>query len=153
MHEGPDLSLERNITPRRYPERPIVGVGVVVVDEGRVLLVRRGNPPAKGIWSVPGGAVELGETVRQAAQREVREETGLDVQIGEVVGVVDFISSDVRGETEYHYVIVDFIGRNPRGMLRAGGDVSDVRWVSPEDMSSLPTTDSLEPLLEKVFRS
>jgi ADP-ribose pyrophosphatase len=130
-----------------------VGVGVVVLDEGRVLLVRRRNPPAEGIWSVPGGAVELGETVRQAARREVREETGLDVQIGEVVDVVEVIASDERGETEYHYVIVDFLGQNPKGVLRAGDDVSDVCWVAPEDVSSLPTTDGLVRLLEKVFGS
>ncbi len=138
---------------RRYPDRPIVGVGVVVVRDGRVLLVRRGRPPAEGRWSIPGGAVELGETARQSARREVREETGLDVEIGEVVDIVDIISRDERGDIEYHFLLVDFRGHAPRGDLSPDDDVTEARWASLEEIASLPVTESLPPLLAKVFAS
>lgn len=140
-----------NGSPRQYPDRPIAGVGVVAVRDGRVLLVRRGQPPAEGRWSIPGGAVELGETARQAARREVREETGLELEIGEVVDVVDIISRDERGGIEYHFLLVDFRGHSPQGELTPGDDVVEARWVSPEEIASLPVTESLPPLLAKVF--
>lgn len=123
----------------------------MAVRDGRVLLVRRGQPPAEGRWSIPGGAVELGETARQAARREVREETGLELEIGEVVDVVDIISRDERGGIEYHFLLVDFRGHSPQGELTPGDDVVEARWVSPEEIASLPVTESLPPLLAKVF--
>ncbi len=138
---------------RRYPRRPIAGVGVVVVDGGRILLVQRGNRPAQGLWSVPGGAIELGETARQAARREVREETGLTVEIGRVVDVVDIITRDKQDNVEFHYLLVDFLGTCSGGKLQAGSDVTDCRWVTAEELAMLPTTETLPPLLEKVFRA
>src|SRR6476660_155688 len=94
---------------REYPDRPIVGVGAVIIDRGRVLLVKRGSPPMLGQWTIPGGVVELGETLRSAAEREAQEETGLNVRAGEVLEVIDRIVPGEDGRPQYHYVLVDFL--------------------------------------------
>jgi ADP-ribose pyrophosphatase YjhB (NUDIX family) len=114
---------------REYPVRPIVGVGVVVRKEDCVLLIQRGNEPGRGTWSLPGGAAELGENLRETAAREIREECGIEIAIGGVVDAFDFISRDGAGNIQYHYVIVDFAARYVRGDLRAASDVLDARWV------------------------
>jgi len=120
---------------REYPERPIVGVGAVVVgDDGRVLLVRRGHEPLKGEWSIPGGAVEVGETLEAAVVREVREETGLEVEVGALVDVLDRIRPDVDGRTLYHYVLIDFLCRPAGGTLCCGTDAIDATWVPVVDL-------------------
>src|SRR6266545_2502755 len=126
---------------RDYPDRPIVGVGAVVVQDGRALIVKRAGEPLKGQWSIPGGAVELGETLRQAAAREAREETGLIVEAGEVIEVFDSIVRDPEGKTQYHYVLVDFICRVMGGELGAASDVSDARWATLEELAPLQMTD------------
>jgi 8-oxo-dGTP diphosphatase len=120
---------------REYPARPIVGVGAVVVDEDRVLLVRRGHEPLKGEWSVPGGAVEVGETLEAAVAREVREETGLDVEVGALVDVLDRIRPAADGRTLYHYVLIDFACRPTGGLLRCGTDAIDAAWVRVADLA------------------
>src|SRR6478736_1023463 len=97
------------LTTREYPGRPIVGVGSVIVDQRRVLLIKRGSPPLLGEWSLPGGAVELGETLRAAAEREAHEETGLTVKAGEVIEVLDRIVPGAAGAPRYHYVLIDFL--------------------------------------------
>jgi mutator protein MutT len=117
-----------------------VGVGAVVLSGGKVLLVRRRHPPLAGEWSLPGGAVELGETLEQALAREVLEETGLQVSIGPVVEVLDRITPDAGGRIEYHYVLVDYLCGPVGGELAAGSDVDDVRFADPADLAAYQLT-------------
>lgn len=122
---------------RDYPDRPIVGVGAVVVRDGRALVVRRATEPLKGEWSIPGGVLELGEKLREGVAREVVEETGLEVEAGEVLEVFDSIFADADGRTQYHYVLIDFLCRATGGELRAGSDVSEARWVASAELEAL----------------
>jgi ADP-ribose pyrophosphatase YjhB (NUDIX family) len=112
-------------------------VGAVVVDRGRVLLVKRGKAPLLGEWSIPGGMLELGETVRAATEREAREETGLVVRTTQLLGVFDRIIGDEGGGTIYHYVLVDFLCEKLSGELRAAGDAAEVGWFTPAEVESL----------------
>jgi len=136
---------------RDYPDRPIVGVGAIVVEDGRAVVVRRASDPLKGHWSIPGGAVELGETLRQAAVREVREETGLVVETGEVLEVFDSITRDTQGRTQFHYVLVDFLCHPVAGELCPATDVSDARWVTLGELPALQLSQSAQRLLEKAL--
>jgi mutator protein MutT len=115
---------------REFPDRPIVGVGGVVVQDGQALIVKRAHEPRKGEWSLPGGIVELGETLVEAVKRELKEETGLDVEVGEVVEVFDRVHH-AGGRIQYHFVIVDYLCRPVGGTLRAADDAEDVAWVVP----------------------
>jgi len=120
---------------REYPEAPIVGVGAVVIDGARVLLVRRGHEPLKGEWSLPGGALELGETLQQGVVREVLEETGLEVVPGSMVEVFDRITlEESTGRVRYHYVLVDFVCRVAGGILLGGSDAEEARWVEHDEL-------------------
>ncbi|SRR6266498_3543212 len=125
---------------REYPEQPLVGVGAIIVGVGRIALVERGHPPLLGEWSIPGGMVELGETLCQAAEREALEETGLVVRATELLGVFDRIVADSKDEqrTLYHYVLIDFLCERISGDLRASGDATDARWFTPEEADKLP---------------
>jgi 8-oxo-dGTP diphosphatase len=137
---------------RRYPEAPIVAVGVLLLDGDRVLLVQRGRPPQVGRWTVPGGGVEVGESLEEAALRELAEETGLGCTLGPVVEVLDRVVRDGDGRVEYHYVILDFLGTAPTGTLRAGSDSADVRWVPVDELAGYATTDGLAPVIERARR-
>jgi ADP-ribose pyrophosphatase YjhB (NUDIX family) len=122
---------------REYPCRPIVGVGVVVWHGDRVLLVRRGNSPRRGHWSLPGGAQQLGETVAETARREVKEEVGLDVDLGNIVATVDLIERDPQDRIRYHYTLIDFVGEAPDVALHPGSDAADARWFSIAEVEGL----------------
>ena len=122
---------------REYPDRPIVGVGGVVVQNGRVVLVRRAKAPRMGEWSIPGGMLELGETLRDGVAREIAEETGLQVKSEAVLNVFDSIVTDPAGKTQYHYVLVDYLCSVTGGELRAASDVSEARWATLEEVVSL----------------
>ena len=125
------------MSDRRYPARPIVGVGAVVLNGDRVLMIQRGNPPQQGSWSLPGGAQELGETIREAARREVREETGLEIEILGLIDVVDSVRLDAHKKIQYHYTLIDVAGYTTGGTLMAGGDAQDCRWFTQPEIDSM----------------
>ena len=134
-----------------YPNRPLIGVGVIVLKPGetgpRVLLIRRGKAPRKGQWSLPGGRQRLGETVREAARREVREETGCEVEVTELLDVIDSINRDRDGDIAYHYTLVDFLAVWQAGEVQAGGDAMDVSWADPSDLGGYELWDETERMI------
>lgn len=138
---------------REYPDRPIVGVGAVIVDRGRVVLVRRGKPPLAGQWSLPGGVVEIGETLRAAAEREALEETGLIVEAGEVLEVLDRIIPGEDGRPQYHYVLIDFLCRQKGGDLRAGGDAAEAEWAGEDDLDRFQLEQPAREVIRKAFEA
>ncbi len=138
---------------REYPERPLVGVGAGIVEDGRVVLVRRGAEPMAGEWSIPGGLVELGETMRAAAVREAQEETGLTVEAGEVLEVLDRILPDGNGKSRFHYVLIDFLCRRVAGELRAGGDAKEVRWVDESELKALGVAEAAAQVIRKALKA
>src|SRR5690349_1072818 len=107
---------------REYPDTPLIGVGAIIIDAGRVVLVKRGHAPLTGEWSIPGGVLEVGETLREAAAREAMEETGLTIEVGDLLGVYDRVLRDADERTRYHYVLIDFLCRRVAGEPRAAGD-------------------------------
>src|SRR5262249_26878936 len=125
---------------RDYPERPVVGVGAVIVAGDRVVLIRRKFPPLAGEWSLPGGGVEVGETLEAAVAREMREETGLEVEVGPVIEVFDRIMHDEQGRVEYHFVLVDYLCWPAAGDLAAGSDVADAVLADPANLSPYSLT-------------
>jgi ADP-ribose pyrophosphatase len=137
---------------RIYPVRPWASVGVIVMRDRKVLLIQRGKEPGRGLWAVPGGMVELGETSREAAAREAKEETCLDVEVGEVFWVADAIRRDADGRVVYHNLIVDFVAEAPEGEAICADDAMDVRWCGPEELEEIEPTPSMWPLLEKLFQ-
>jgi 8-oxo-dGTP diphosphatase len=126
---------------REYPERPVVGIGAVIVDAGKVVLIRRRCEPLAGRWSLPGGALELGETLEAAVVREMLEETGLDVEVGPVIEVFDRIMLDAERRVRYHYVLVDYLCRPRGGILCAGGDVDSAILVEPAHLGRYDLTE------------
>jgi 8-oxo-dGTP diphosphatase len=137
---------------RSFPERPIVGVGAVIVDGDRVLLARRAHEPLKGSWSLPGGAIEVGETLHAALVREVREETGLTIEVGPIVEVIDRIHVTEDGRVEYHYVVVDYLCRAIGSHEPvSGSDADDVRWVRTADLPEYHLTEKAAEVIRKAF--
>jgi 8-oxo-dGTP diphosphatase len=135
---------------RLYPSTPVVGVGAVIVHRGEVLLVRRAHPPLAGEWSLPGGVLEVGEKLRDGVAREVREETGLEVEVGPVLDVIDSIFPDAEGRTQYHYVLVDYLCRLRSGAAVAGSDAAELRWARFEQLCAF----NLRPItLEVIHRA
>jgi 8-oxo-dGTP diphosphatase len=134
---------------REYPAHPLVGASVVIRKKNSVLLVKRANEPGRGLWGVPGGLVNVGEKVYDAALREVREETGLTVKLEGILDVVDYISRDSENKVQYHYVIVDFLGHQISGRLKASSDTLDARWVYMKDLKNYKTTRTLRNLFKR----
>jgi len=139
---------------REFPEQPIIGVGAIIVENSSVLLVKRAHPPIQGEWSIPGGALEIGELVREAAVREAREETGLTVEPRELLGVFDRVLRDPEQRVQYHYVLIDFLCRRVGGKLFAASDAAEVRWFSREELPALNLAeDTLEVILKAFEKS
>jgi 8-oxo-dGTP diphosphatase len=134
---------------REYPDRPLVGVGAVIVKDNRVLLIRRGQAPLLGEWSLPGGVLECGETLREATIREAREETGLEVETGELLGVYERVIRSEDGRVRYHYVLIDFLCRAVAGALSVGSDAADVRWFESAELDGLNLPTDTREVIEK----
>lgn len=134
---------------REYPDRPVVGVGAVVFRDGKVLLVKRGVSPRKGLWAIPGGSVKLGETLKESAKREVWEETGITIEVGDVIYVFDLIERDKNGNIHYHFVVIDFEARYIGGEVKSGDDALEARWISREECLHLPLSENTVELLKK----
>jgi ADP-ribose pyrophosphatase YjhB (NUDIX family) len=135
---------------RKYPDRPIVAVGAVIIDGERVLLIKRANEPSKGEWSLPGGVVEVGESLEVALAREVREETCLDVTVGPVVEVLDRIRRDEVDRVEYHYVIVDYLCHPNGGTATCGSDADEVRWAALDDLAGFRLAPGVVAVIDKA---
>ena len=134
-----------------HPHQPRVAVGAVVFRDNRVLLVKRGKAPAQGLWSIPGGSVELGETLQGAAEREIREETGLIIKAREPFFTFDVIDRDDTGQIRFHYVIVDLMADYVSGDIRAGDDALGARWVSSDEIKDLNLSEMTRKLLQQKF--
>ncbi|MGC9951605.1 MAG: NUDIX hydrolase [Bryobacteraceae bacterium] len=137
---------------RRYPQRPVLGVGALIFNRDKILLVERGKEPLKGFWSLPGGVLEIGETLEEGIIREVREETGLEVKPRKVLEIFERIIRDAQGAPEYHYVLIDYICRVTGGSLRAADDASRAAWVPRRLLSTYRITTGTLPVIEKGFR-
>ena len=147
---------------REYPEKPIVGVGGVVIEDGKALLIRRGNEPLMGQWSIPGGTLELGETLFEGTVRELKEETGLEVRVLELIEVFErinfgrgadetWITSEERKRPRFHFVIVDYWCERIAGSVVAGGDVTDVAWAGEEELEKFALTLTATRVIRKAF--
>ncbi|HTU35532.1 MAG TPA: NUDIX hydrolase [Candidatus Acidoferrum sp.] len=139
------------MTRREYPEKPIVGVGGVVISDGRALLIKRGHPPLQGEWSIPGGTLELGETLLGGVERELLEETAIQVHVVDLIDVFERIFRDEAGRTQYHFVILDYLCEFISGEARAGSDVTDVAWVPQTDLERYSLTPTAMRVIGRAF--
>ena len=135
---------------REYPNRPIVGVGVLIQKGDEYLLIKRAANPDKGLWSVPGGLIDVGERAADAAQREALEETGLVVEMGERLGVVDKIEYDEAGKEFYHFIIIQYLATPVRGVLTPMDDALDAVWITKEQLKDYNITKSLKDFLQDI---
>ncbi|WP_341702661.1 NUDIX domain-containing protein [Ferrovibrio sp.] len=134
---------------REYPAQPLVGLGAIVWKDGRVLMVRRGRPPGEGIWSLPGGLQQLGETVADGIRREIAEETGVEIELLGLVEVIDSVRRDAGGDIQYHFTIIDYAARWVAGEAAAGDDAAAVAWVAPDELHRLETWAETIRVVEK----
>jgi len=135
---------------REFPERPLVGVGAVIIENDRILLVKRANEPNKGKWSVPGGLVRVGESLVDALKREIREEVGVEIEVDDVACVSEEIFRN--GEVRFHYVIIDFFARITHGSVRPGSDAAEIRWVPIHEVDKIETVDFVKELINSISR-
>jgi 8-oxo-dGTP diphosphatase len=136
---------------REYPDRPLVGVGGVVIRDGRVLLIRRAGPPLQGEWSIPGGLLELGESLDQGVRRELAEETGLEVRVLDLIEVFERVFPDDDGRTKYHFVILDYLCEAVSGEARAASDVTDAAWAQEDELASYSLTPTATRVIKRAF--
>jgi ADP-ribose pyrophosphatase YjhB (NUDIX family) len=136
---------------REFPELPLVGVGSIIIENDRVLLVKRAHPPIEGQWSIPGGVLEVGELIREAAIREAHEETGLIIEPGELLGVYDRILRNPEKRVQYHYVLIDFLCRVVEGELQASTDAAEVCWFTREELPALALSQDTQDVIQKGF--
>jgi ADP-ribose pyrophosphatase YjhB (NUDIX family) len=136
---------------REYPDSPLVGVGAIIIDGDRVVLVKRGHAPLQGRWSIPGGVLEVGETLRKAVVREALEETGLAIEPGELLGVFERVVPDDEGRMKYHYVLIDFLCRRVAGELAAADDAEEARWFLRQELPGLELARETEEVILKGF--
>ena len=138
-------------SPTTYPDAPRVAVGAIVFNNGNILLVKRGKPPAEGVWAIPGGSVRLGETLKEAAEREILEETGVTIEAHEPAYTFDAVHRDESGAVRFHYVIVDLMAEYISGEPKPGDDALDARWFSSEEIRNVKVSDATVKLLEEKF--
>jgi 8-oxo-dGTP diphosphatase len=136
---------------REFPEVPLIGVGAIIIEQDRVVLVKRAHPPLQAEWSIPGGVLEIGELVREAAVREAREETGLIVEASELLGVFDRVLRDADKRVQYHYVLIDFLCRRVAGDLAAASDAAEARWFTREELPRLKLAEDTAEVISKGF--
>ena len=136
---------------RVYPKKPLVGVGATVFRNDQVLLIRRGNPPLYGDWSLPGGRVKEGEDLKKALRREIREECSIDIEVGDLITEFEYIERDRRDRVKYHYVVFDFKAQYVRGKLVRASDALEVRWVPLEQLKEFDVTEEVCEVIEKGY--
>jgi 8-oxo-dGTP diphosphatase len=141
------------MSKREYPDSPVVGVGAVVIKDGKVLLVERGVDPNKGLWAIPGGSLKVGETLQEGAEREIMEETGITIRAKEPVYSFDFFERDGDGRVRFHYVIVDMMADYIDGEVQGADDALEARWVSPEELKDMEVSRNTLKILDalKIF--
>jgi mutator protein MutT len=138
---------------RTYPDRPFLAVGAIISREGRVLLARRGKAPSYGVWSVPGGAVEIGERVKDAVRREVREECGIEIAVTDIFEVFERIVPDAEGKVQYHYVILDYLARWVSGDAGPSDEVLESRWVAPAELPQYEMTKGTADVILRMLET
>lgn len=143
--------LSDDRTDRLYPAHPLVGVGVVIWDGRRVLLARRGKPPAQGSWALPGGLIEVGETAEDAVQREVSEECGIEVTVGPLLGLFEPIHRDQDGRVRYHFIVIDFLAYYRSGEYRPGDDAAELCWVAPEELDRFALSPATRSMIDRAL--
>jgi 8-oxo-dGTP diphosphatase len=136
---------------REFPDRPLVGVGGVVISSGRVLLVRRGSPPLENQWSIPGGLLEVGETLREGVRRELLEETAVEVRVLELVEVFERIRLDANGKARHHFVVLDYLCEAVRGEASAGSDAIEVAWAAADELERYLLTEATTQVILRAF--
>ncbi|MCQ5340710.1 MAG: NUDIX hydrolase [Candidatus Methanomethylicia archaeon] len=138
---------------REYHDHPLIGAGILAIENGKVLLIKRGNEPNKGLWSIPGGLVKLGESPEEAAIREFKEETGLNAIIEKLLGIFNIVIKDNEGKIKYHYIVVDYLGKVIGGELKPGSDVLDAKWFDINELKNIQTSSTVIKAIEKIEKN